>query len=57
MPYYANRLLKHLLWPRADEPGSRTILRSAAIIIASLAFWAVFFYLVTTKFWGLPWAP
>jgi uncharacterized protein len=57
MPYYANRLLKRLLWPPADEPGSRTTLRSAAIVIASLLFWAIFFYLVTTKFWGLPWAP
>jgi antibiotic biosynthesis monooxygenase (ABM) superfamily enzyme len=57
MPYYANRLLKRFLWPSTDEPPSRTNLRAAVIVVASLMFWAVFFYLITTKFWGLPWAP
>ncbi len=50
MPYYANRLLKRFLWPQADEPGSRTNLRATAIVIASLLFWAVIFYLVTRSF-------
>jgi antibiotic biosynthesis monooxygenase (ABM) superfamily enzyme len=53
MPYYANRLLKRFLWPPGDEPESRTYLRAAAIVIASLLFWAVVFYLVS-KFWHLP---
>jgi antibiotic biosynthesis monooxygenase (ABM) superfamily enzyme len=53
MPYYANRLLKRFLWPPDDEPEMRTNLRSAAIVIASLTFWAVVFYLVS-KFWNLP---
>jgi uncharacterized protein len=53
MPYYANRLLKRFLWPPADEPKSRTDLRAAAIVVASLLFWAVIFSLVW-KFWKLP---
>jgi antibiotic biosynthesis monooxygenase (ABM) superfamily enzyme len=53
MPHYANRLLKRFLWPPADEPESRTNLRGAAIVVASLLFWAVVFYLVS-KFWNLP---
>jgi hypothetical protein len=53
MPFYANRLLKHFLWPRADEPKSRTNLRGAAIVAASLLFWAVAFGLVW-KFWSVP---
>jgi uncharacterized protein len=53
MPFYANRLLKSFLWPRADEPKSRTNLRGAAIVAASLLFWAVVFGLVW-KFWNLP---
>jgi antibiotic biosynthesis monooxygenase (ABM) superfamily enzyme len=53
MPFYANRLLKRFLWPPADEPASRTNLRGAAIVAASLLFWAVLFYFVA-KFWNLP---
>ena len=53
MPFYANRLLKRFLWPRADERESRTNLRGAAIVVASLLFWAVIFYFVA-KFWHLP---
>jgi antibiotic biosynthesis monooxygenase (ABM) superfamily enzyme len=53
MPFYANRLLKRFLWPKADEPASRTNLRGAAIVAASLLFWAVLFYFVA-KFWNLP---
>jgi uncharacterized protein len=53
MPFYANRLLKRFLWPQADEPASRTNLRGAAIVAASLLFWAVLFYFVA-KFWNLP---
>jgi uncharacterized protein len=53
MPFYANRLLKRFLWPRADEPKSRTYLRSAAIVAASLLFWAMVFSLVY-KFWNVP---
>jgi antibiotic biosynthesis monooxygenase (ABM) superfamily enzyme len=53
MPFYANRLLKRFLWPPADEPASHTNLRGAAIVAASLLFWAVLFYFVA-KFWHLP---
>jgi antibiotic biosynthesis monooxygenase (ABM) superfamily enzyme len=53
MPYYANRLLKRFLWPPADDPKSRTDLRAAVIVVASLLFWAVIFSLVW-KFWNLP---
>jgi hypothetical protein len=53
MPFYANRLLKRFLWPLADERKSRTNLRGAAIVVASLLFWAVVFYLVA-HFWNLP---
>ena len=53
MPFYANRLLKRFLWPPANEPASRTNLRGAAIVAASLLFWAVLFYFVA-KFWNLP---
>jgi antibiotic biosynthesis monooxygenase (ABM) superfamily enzyme len=53
MPFYANRLLKRFLWPRANEPKSRTNLRGAAIVAAALLFWAVVFGLVW-KFWNLP---
>lgn len=53
MPFYANRLLKRFLWPPADERESRTILRGAAIVVASLLFWAVVFYFVA-KFWNRP---
>jgi antibiotic biosynthesis monooxygenase (ABM) superfamily enzyme len=53
MPFYANRLLKRFLWPRADEPKSRTNLRGAAIVAASLLFWAAVFSLVW-KFWSVP---
>jgi antibiotic biosynthesis monooxygenase (ABM) superfamily enzyme len=53
MPFYANVLLKRFLWPPDDEPTSRTNLRGAAIIVASLLFWAGIFYLIS-KFWNLP---
>jgi antibiotic biosynthesis monooxygenase (ABM) superfamily enzyme len=53
MPFYANRLLRRFLWPRADESESRTNLRSAAIVAGSLLFWAVVFSLVW-KFWNVP---
>jgi uncharacterized protein len=53
MPFYANRLLKRFLWPRAGEPESRTNLRGAAIVAASLLFWAVVFSVVW-KFWNVP---
>jgi len=53
MPYYANRLLKRFLWPSSGEPKSRTDIRGAAIVVASLLFWAVVFSLVW-KFWNVP---
>jgi antibiotic biosynthesis monooxygenase (ABM) superfamily enzyme len=53
MPFYANRLLKRFLWPPNDERKLRTNLRGAAIVVASLLFWAMVFYLVS-KFWNLP---
>ena len=53
MPYYANRLLKGFLWPPAGEPKSRTDIRGAAIVVASLVFWAVVFGLIW-KFWREP---
>lgn len=53
MPFYANRLLKRFLWPPTGERKSRTRLRGAAIVVASLLFWALVFYLVS-KFWHLP---
>ena len=58
MPYYVNPLLKRWLRPPADEPAARTNLRGASpSSLASTLFWVVVFYLVTTKFWSLPWAP
>jgi hypothetical protein len=53
MPFYANRLLKRFLWPPNDERKLRTNLRGAAIVLASLLFWAMVFYLVS-KLWNLP---
>ncbi|MGX9788321.1 antibiotic biosynthesis monooxygenase [Mycobacterium sp. MMS18-G62] len=53
MPYYANRLLKRFLWPSPGEPISRTAMRGAVIVVASLLFWAVVFSLLW-KFWHVP---
>jgi len=50
MPYYINPLLKDWLRPPANAPALRTNVRGTAVIVALMAFWALLFYLVTTKF-------
>lgn len=47
MPFFANVLLKRFLWPPPGEPKSRTNLRGAAIVIASLSFSALVFFLIS----------
>jgi hypothetical protein len=54
MPYYVNPLLKHWLRPPPNVPKARTNWRGIAIVVATLAFWSVVFYLVTEVFWHLP---
>ena len=54
MPYYANPLLKHWLRPPPNVPRPHANLRGTAIVGAVMLFWAVVFYLVTTRFWHLP---
>jgi antibiotic biosynthesis monooxygenase (ABM) superfamily enzyme len=50
MPYYVNPLLKGWLRPPENAPALRTNMRAIAVIAALMAFWALLFYLVTTKF-------
>jgi uncharacterized protein len=46
-------LLRRFLWPPDDERKSRTNLRGAAIVVASLLFWAIIFYFVA-QIWHVP---
>jgi antibiotic biosynthesis monooxygenase (ABM) superfamily enzyme len=52
MPYYVNPLLKRWLHPSANVPAARMNLRSIAIVVAVMVFWAVVFWFVTTVIWS-----
>jgi hypothetical protein len=54
MPYYANKVLGHWLWPKANRTAAQTNVRGWAAVVGLMVFWAVVFYLVTVVIWTLP---
>lgn len=54
MPYYVNRLLKRWLRPSPEASAVKTNLAGLGIVAAVTVFWAVVFYVVTTRIWTLP---